>query len=259
MDRFKKNAFLFLALLHALAWKTASAKKYGGGGGGGGSLGKGVGSGGGGGKISTGTAATPSGSMQPVRTNGAGYANSGKFAAASSSYGGRYSRYPNGGYRSSAWTFLFLHQMHYRSGRGRDDDDYERYFDRIENGCQLTDVASYRTIDNDGDDDSDASGSLNVSSSSGGDDDDDDWVGCTEEWTYSVAVVDDGNDGSDRVFVSPPVELYACDRNDTCAECQEELRGADFDALALEAMDFSGESSDPYVDCFVPKNLTQVN
>lgn len=256
MALLQTNALLLLVVLLTLASENASAKRYGGGG-----VGKIVG---GSKKLAGKNAGASTGSLQPVRSYGAGYADSSKFASTSTSYGGRYSRYPNGGYRSGSWAFFFLYGGHMRQTTGSDgdddgddDDDYERFFDRLENGCQLTGVASYRTIDHNNPDAPDSMSGR--SSSATGDDDDDDWVGCIEEWTYTVEVVG-GNATYDTVFVSPPVELYACDRNDTCAQCQDELRGTDFDALALEAVEFSGDANDPYVDCFVPKkNLNRVN
>lgn len=234
-----------------------SAKKYGGGGswGGGGSgvVKKPVG-----GSVANTASSTASRPMGPIQSYGAGYADKSKFSPGSNSYGGRYSKYPNGGYSPFLYSTLFLHSNNRRRYQNSDDKNTESdeyYFDRIENGCQLIGIESYRTIDNNNNELESFRLSNGVDNTTT---DIDDWVGCTEEWKYVVAVT---FDDSNRTFVSPPVELYACDRNDMCSQCSDELRGPDFDALALEDEDFSSDdlSSLPYVDCHIPKNLTLVN
>jgi len=168
----------------------------------------------------------------PVRSYGAGY-----WAHNKSVSGGQYG-YPNGGYG-----FTFLNGYFLHSGDHNDYDvfhgydEYDTYFDRVENGCQLIGVDSYRTIDNHNDIIAPV----------------DDWVGCSEEWKYTVGVSYDSN----TTFVSPPLERYACDKFDSCAECENELRGKNFDAMTLEPFEYP--NSTYFVDCYIPINLTFVN
>jgi len=274
---------LLLAIV-VLAPDTASAKKSGGGGGGGsyGSGGSSSSGGGGGGWFGGGGGGSASSlSSTPVKIDspGAGYANSNNFATGSSSYGGRYSQYPNGGYHNNnnnnggsssnsnsnsgmgagvgsagMGAFFLSTRSHRRAynddGKYNNTDEY--YFDRVVNGCQFVGVDSYRTID------------YEESTTTTTIDDDDVWVGCTEEWKYNVVVVANSNRRLGTNFVSPPIELYACDKYDTCADCgaepDSELRGTDFDALRLAAFSYpENEAEDYYVDCYIPKNLTLVN
>jgi hypothetical protein len=238
---------------------TASAKRYGGGGGG---------RYGGGFSSSKGTTAatnmggfkTP-GSMgpvsysRPIRSNGGGYA--------SSTRNQPYNRYPNSGYGPSMYGGFFLGSSYRRSQYGNNrsnttsnnnnnsDDDYDTYFDRIENGCELTGVDSYRTIDT----------SNNATSI---------WTGCSEEWRYNIGLVktmwsssssslsssNTPSIASNFTFISPPLELYACSENDSCSACEDELKGKEFDALTLEVLDYPNMAYP--IDCYVPKNLSLV-
>jgi len=244
-------AFVLIQLLIVLG--TATARKSGGGGGGGGGGGtrfggsssssssnygssKNTGYGG-----STNTAYKPV--YQPVRSPGSGYADKSKFS------GGGYGRYPNGGFRPSILPFYFLGSGNRRHHHNRnsddnddDDDDMELYFERVENGCQFTSINSYRTIDNENA--SVFDNTTNTTKST-------DWVGCTEEWKYNASVVGDPT----RTFVSPSIELYACDEYDICSECEDELSGENFNALALETYEYPPDGTFA-VDCWIPKNLT---
>lgn len=146
---------------------------------------------------------------------GHGYTDRNYFFGTDSDYG----RYPYGVYRS---TPRFLETS--RNDNGDSLLNLEYYFDRVENGCVLTGVNSYRTED-----------VVDL-----------DWWGCTEEWNYTVAMADDPT----ITFVSPPFELYACDFHQTCAECASDLRGKNFNALTLE--EYQGAFA---FDCWVPKDL----
>lgn len=176
--------------------------------------------------------------------------NYGSSSSSSSTFGRgypTYNRYPSGGYGPGFYSGFFLYNGHYRrnnyyhnnQNHGDDndyvEDNFEDYFDRVEEGCEIVGVDSYRTID-----------SFNTSDS--------EWEGCSEEWKYNVQVK--GN-ASDTSFVSPPLELYSCELYDSCAECQDELRGVNFYALGLE--DFNFGNGTYLVDCYVPKNRTLVN
>eukprot|EP00534_Pseudo-nitzschia_fraudulenta_P009330 CAMPEP_0201165730 /NCGR_PEP_ID=MMETSP0851-20130426/64925_1 /ASSEMBLY_ACC=CAM_ASM_000631 /TAXON_ID=183588 /ORGANISM="Pseudo-nitzschia fraudulenta, Strain WWA7" /LENGTH=313 /DNA_ID=CAMNT_0047446487 /DNA_START=83 /DNA_END=1024 /DNA_ORIENTATION=+ len=236
------SIFVLLSL-HLLVIDTAMAKKMGGISSGGSKFtGTGAAAGGAGAAAgySTGSKFVGSGATYgPVQSSGAGYANSRNFASNSNMYGGRYSQYPGGGYSPFFYSGFFLyggHRRHNHHPRYKDDDDFA-FFNRVENGCELTGVDSYRTIDSD---------QIKNSSNSS-------WIGCSEEWKYNVAIVGDSNTS----FVSPPLELYACDEGDTCSACQDELRGEKFDALTLTEFDYPNKTY--LVDCFMPKNFTLVN
>eukprot|EP00537_Pseudo-nitzschia_pungens_P012099 CAMPEP_0172395940 /NCGR_PEP_ID=MMETSP1061-20121228/22669_1 /TAXON_ID=37318 /ORGANISM="Pseudo-nitzschia pungens, Strain cf. pungens" /LENGTH=302 /DNA_ID=CAMNT_0013127677 /DNA_START=1 /DNA_END=909 /DNA_ORIENTATION=+ len=154
---------------------------------------------------------------------------------------GQYGKYPNGGYGTGFNKGFFLYNGYNHHNRYRhhnnhkdDDDEFEDYFDRVVDGCEIFGVDSYRTIDN----------SLSADS---------EWQGCSEEWEYSVRVR--GNE-SDISFVSPPLEFYACDEFVACGQCEDSLRGTDFNALGQE--DFEFNKTTYLVDCYVPKNRTLV-
>ena len=181
-------------------------------------------------------------SSTSVNSYGNGYVNPDKFSSTSQSYGGRYGRYPFGGYRRH----FFYRPRRYgnRTSDSDDDDDYHEYFDRVVNGCQLTSVHSYRTVD---------IAQENATTR------DDNWIGCTEEWEYEITYVDSENNTT-TTFVSSPIQLYACEKNNACAEC-EDLRGEQFDALTLEAFPTTNstlKNTNVLVDCFVPKDLNLV-
>jgi hypothetical protein len=242
-------AFVLLQLLLALGIATARKSGGGGGGGGGGksyggsSYGGSKNTGYGGGSKSSGTNTAYKPVYQPVRSYGSGYADKSKFA------GGGYGGYPNGGYRPSIFPFFFLgsghrHRHHNQNSDDNDydDDDLELYFERVENGCQFTSINSYRTIDNENASVfDDTTNTTKIT----------DWMGCTEEWKYNASVVGDPT----RTFVSPPIELYACDEYDICSECEDELSGENFNALALETYEYPPDGTFA-VDCWIPKNLT---
>mmetsp|Transcript_18359 Transcript_18359/g.18573 ORF Transcript_18359/g.18573 Transcript_18359/m.18573 type:complete len:341 (+) Transcript_18359:34-1056(+) len=220
----------------------------------------------GGSSSSSSSSSTARGSSSPVRSYGGGYA--------SSTNTNTRSQYPTQGYNKNLLYGLggfYLGSSYRRNNRYNDnnnvnnnnnDENYEEYFDRIENGCQLTGVESYRAFDN------------NATSL---------WTGCSEEWRYHVEVV--GTTGESLLsptqttmvrslalhnftFISPPIELYACSSaDDTCSQCQDELNGKNFDALTLEALLLNSNSSNNgtassssyLIDCYIPKNLTLVN
>jgi len=198
-----------------------------------------------------------SSARSPVRSYGGGYA--------SSTTNSRWNRYPNQGYNKNLLYGVggfYLGSSYRRNSRynnnnnvnnndNNNDENYKEYFDRIENGCQLTGVESYRTFDN------------NATSL---------WPGCSEEWQYNVEVVGgiQTTQSSTTIrnllslqnftFISPPIELYACSSaNDTCLTCQDELNGKYFDALTLEALNNSTSNGTYLIDCYIPKNLTVVN
>lgn len=188
----------------------------------------------------------------PVKSSGGGYANRNSFSQC-----GGYSGYPYSGYGRSFYSGFFLYSGYYRPHRHRnqnknyenetsDGDDYnfEDFFERVVNGCQVVGVESYRTIDNK--DNSNAT-----------------WKGCSEEWHYNVEFVGNSTftpadvDADIDAFVSPPLEFYACEEAESCADCKDELRGDNFYALTLEKFDFGNKTY--LVDCYVPKNQTLVN
>jgi len=206
-----------------------------------------------------------SSTRSPVRTYGGGY------ATPSSATNSRSNLYPNQGFnlkRLYGVGGFYLGSSYMRRRRNElrkenrtydynnedEDENYDHYFDRIENGCQLTGVESYRTIDN------------NATSL---------WSGCSEEWQYKVEVVGgilttQSSSTTSRdllslqnfTFISPPIELYACSSaNDTCSTCQDELKGKNFDALTLKALNTSTTNGNGtyLIDCYIPKNLTLVN
>ena len=171
----------------------------------------------------------------PIQGPGWGYANN-KFGTSDQSYDGRHHDYPFGGYRSSVPN-IFLNDLYYR------EDvsvylDKNIYFDRVENGCQFTGVRSYRAVDNGEYDDNDTKN----------------WAGCVEEWTYDMSVVNDPNNAT---FESPPIQLYACDENESCSECQDKLRGPKFNGLALEEYEYPEDTY--FVDCWIPIDYDFVN
>ena len=239
--------FVFLVILG-----TASAKRYGGGGYGGGGYGANIG-----GSKTPGSIGFVSNS-RPIQSSGGGYASSSR-----SAYYQPYNRYPNYGYGPSLYGGFFLGSSYRRSQYGNNrsnttsnnnnnsDDDYDTYFDRIENGCELTGVDSYRTIDT----------SNNATSM---------WTGCSEEWRYNIGLVktmwssssssssssNTPSIASNFTFISPPLELYACSENDSCSACEDELKGKEFDALTLEVLDYPNMAYP--IDCYVPKNLSLV-
>jgi len=238
-------AFVSIQLLIALVG-TATARKSGGGGGGNSFFGGSSSSSSSnnyGSSTNTGHGGSTNTVYQPVRSYGSGYADKSKFS------GGGYGRYPNGGFRPSILPFYFLGSGNRRHHNNRnsddnddDDDDMELYFERVENGCQFTSINSYRTIDNENA--SVFDNTTNTTKST-------DWVGCTEEWKYNASVVGDPT----RTFVSPSIELYACDEYDICSECEDELSGGNFNALALETYEYPPDGTFA-VDCWIPKNLT---
>ena len=234
--------FVFLVILG-----TASAKRYGGGGYGGGGYGANIG-----GSKTPGSIGFVSNS-RPIQSSGGGYASSTRQP---------YNRYPNYGYGPSMYGGFFLGSSYRRSqyannrnnttsnNNNNNDDDYDTYFDRIENGCELTGVDSYRTIDT----------SNNATSI---------WTGCSEEWRYNIGLVktmwsssssssssNTPSIASNFTFISPPLELYACSENDSCSACEDELKGKEFDALTLEVLDYPNMAYP--IDCYVPKNLSLV-
>ena len=236
--------FVFLVILG-----TASAKRYGGGGYGGGGYGANIG-----GSKTPGSIGFVSNS-RPIQSSGGGYASSSR-----SAYYQPYNRYPNYGYGPSLYGGFFLGSSYRRSqytnnrnnttSNNNNDDDYDTYFDRIENGCELTGVDSYRTIDT----------SNNATSI---------WTGCSEEWRYNIGLVktmwsssssssssNTPSIASNFTFISPPLELYACSENDSCSACEDELKGKEFDALTLEVLDYPNMAYP--IDCYVPKNLSLV-
>merc|ERR1719491_2501485 len=188
----------------------------------------------------------------PVRSYGGGYASSNSFNT-NRNQNSR-SSYPTNGYNNNLlygvggfYLGSSYRRNNYNNNNNEEDENYDQYFDRMENGCQLTGVESYRTIDN--------NNNNNTSSPSI-------WTGCSEEWRYNVEVIlNKATSSSIRVqnftFVSPPIELYVCSENDSCASCQEELNGKNFDALTLEAL--NTHNGTYLIDCYVPKNLTTVN
>jgi hypothetical protein len=224
-------AFVFLVILG-----TATAKRYGGHF----SVSPNIG-----GSKTTGISG-PVSYYKPIQSSGGGYASSTR-----SSYYHPYNRYPNYGYGPSMYSGFFLGSSYRRSqyasnrNNNNNDDDYDTYFDRLENGCELTGVDSYRTIDT----------SNNATSI---------WTGCSEEWRYSVGLVktmwlSSSNTSSiadNFTFISPPLELYACSENDSCSECEDELKGKEFDALTLEVLNYPSMTYP--IDCYVPKNLSLV-
>jgi hypothetical protein len=231
-------AFVFLVILG-----TATAKRYGGGFSSGSSTAIG-------GSKTTGSRG-PVSYYRPIQSSGGGYASSTR-----SAYYHPYNRYPNYGYGPSMYGGFFLgssyRRNHYGNSRNNtnntdDDYDYDTYFDRIENGCELTGVDSYRTIDT----------SNNATSI---------WTGCSEEWRYSVRLVktmwsstsssNTSSIASNFTFLSPPLELYACSENDSCSACEDELKGKEFDALTLEVLNYPNMTYP--IDCYVPKNLSLV-
>eukprot|EP00532_Pseudo-nitzschia_australis_P000907 CAMPEP_0168196754 /NCGR_PEP_ID=MMETSP0139_2-20121125/20718_1 /TAXON_ID=44445 /ORGANISM="Pseudo-nitzschia australis, Strain 10249 10 AB" /LENGTH=312 /DNA_ID=CAMNT_0008121017 /DNA_START=244 /DNA_END=1182 /DNA_ORIENTATION=- len=253
------NVLAFLLALSLLASTPTAAKSFGGGSktGGGSSFGgssyggskTSYGSGSSTGSFGGGMGKTSGGTYGPMKTNGGGYANRNAFSGAG------YSRYPNYGYSPFFYSGFFLYSGHHRPNRYRDQNKYknrtseddfnfEDFFERVENGCQVVGVESYRTIDNN-----------NNSNST--------WTGCSEEWHYNVEFVGNSTftpadvDPGIDAFVSPPLEFYACDVGDSCAACKDELRGDNFDALTLEEFDFGNKTY--LLDCYVPKNHTLVN
>jgi len=190
----------------------------------------------------------------PVRSYGGGYASSNSFNNVNNRNQNSRSSYPTNGYNNNLlygmggfYLGSSYRRNSYNNNNNEDDENYDQYFDRMENGCQLTGVESYRTIDN--------NNNNNTSSPSI-------WTGCSEEWRYNVEVIlNKATSSSIRVqnftFVSPPIELYVCSKNDSCASCQEELNGKNFDALTLEAL--NTQNGTYLIDCYVPKNLTTVN
>jgi len=242
-------AFVSIQLLIALVG-TATARKSGGGGGGNSFFGGSSSSSSShyGSSTNTGHGGSTNTVYQPVRSYGSGYADKSKFSGGGNSYG----RYPNGGLRPSMIPFFFMgggnnRRHHNRNNDDNDndydyDDDMDLYFERVENGCQFTSINSYRTIDNENASVFDSTTNTTKSN---------DWVGCTEEWKYNASVVGDPT----RTFVSPSIELYACDEYDSCSECDDELSGENFNALALEAYEYPPDGTFA-VDCWIPKNLT---
>jgi len=190
----------------------------------------------------------------PVRSYGGGYASSNSFNNVNNRNQNSRSSYPTNGYNNNLlygmggfYLGSSYRRNSYNNNNNEDDENYDQYFDRMENGCQLTGVESYRTIDN--------NNNNNTSSPSI-------WTGCSEEWRYNVEVIlNKATSSSIQVqnftFVSPPIELYVCSKNDSCASCQEELNGKNFDALTLEAL--NTQNGTYLIDCYVPKNLTTVN
>eukprot|EP00535_Pseudo-nitzschia_heimii_P006041 CAMPEP_0197180800 /NCGR_PEP_ID=MMETSP1423-20130617/5281_1 /TAXON_ID=476441 /ORGANISM="Pseudo-nitzschia heimii, Strain UNC1101" /LENGTH=301 /DNA_ID=CAMNT_0042630925 /DNA_START=192 /DNA_END=1097 /DNA_ORIENTATION=+ len=168
---------------------------------------------------------------------GGGYA-SGKFDPLHQSNDGRHSEYPFGGYRSS-FPEIFLNDEYYREEETMNAMfNIDAYFDRVQDGCEFTGVSSYRAVDKGKYDD----------------DDTENRAGCVEEWTYLMSVV---NDPSGVVFASPPIELYACDENESCSECRDKLRGPSFNGLALEDYDYP--DGNYFVNCWIPTDYDLVN
>jgi len=183
-----------------------------------------------------------SGSRTPVRTYGGGYASTTNSRYQNSRPNNGYNNnllYGAGGFYLGSSYRRNNYNNNNNNNNNNEDENYDQYFNRIENGCQLTGVESYRTIDN------------NATSI---------WTGCSEEWRYNVEVIDTGNQSSsisNFSFVSPPVELYVCSENDSCSACEDELNGENFDALTLEAL--NSTSGTYLIDCYIPKNLSVVN
>jgi hypothetical protein len=219
-------AFVFLVILG-----TATAKRYGGGFSSSSTIG---------GSTTTGSKGWPVSYYTPIQSSGGGYASSTR-----SAYYHPYNRYPNYGYGPSMYGGFFLGSSYRRNqyNTNNNNDDYNTYFDRLENGCELTGVDSYRTIDT----------SNNATSI---------WTGCSEEWRYNVGLVKSSSSNtsssiaSNFTFISPPLELYACSENDSCSACEDELKGKEFDALTLEVLNYPNMTYP--VDCYVPKNLSLV-